>query len=1163
LGAIVYFPPGTYAVSSPILQYYYTQFIGDPTDRPIIAGLASFSGIALIDTDVYIPGGNGSEWYVNQNQFYRQIRNFIFDLTVMPSSNQEGDQTYVPTGIHWQVAQSTSLQNLHFNMPLSTAAGATTAVGIFTENGSGGFMSDLTFYGGNLGMRVGSQQFTATNLQFTSCLTAVSMIWDWGWTWKNVNVLSCYVAFDCTQMGGIDGQGVGSLTVIDSTFNGVPYAITVNNDNRPAITLDNLLIENSASVVLISGGATLLAGPTSGSETISSWAMGRRYTSLYDVGSNELSNLQPVPSKPSALLSDGGQYFQRSRPQYEDLSASSFISIADYGAVGDGTGDQSAAINEALANANGAVVFFPAGIYAVQSGIFVPVGTRMVGEAWSQIMASGTYFQDANNPNVLVTVGEAGDQGIVEISDILLTVSGPTAGAILLQWNVHESTQGSAGMWDTHFRVGGAIGSNLQAADCPASGSVDANCIAASLLMHIPAYASGYFENVWAWVADHDLDIPEQSKINVFCGRGILIESSGPTWLYGTSSEHSVLYQYQLTNASNIFLGHLQTESPYYQATPPATEPFTLGQFVDDPLFENCLGSAGGCAKAWALRILKSTEVYIYGAGVYSWFEAYSQDCLSTESCQQALIDTSYSQGIWMYSIYTKGSTESVSPEGGVPIVMQADNRNGYLTAISAWLALAEAGGDLGGESTGNNRHITPDNVSIVPLPCTTVPPSQTFTMSAECTSGILALPTAGTQNSPPGPSQCDEECDIFRLLSQTCCGSNGTLANPILIPPLLPVPLPIPLPIGFIPNVAFSVPANPEDISDTEDSQTIPCCVPLVVPVVIPAGFVPLSIADGPSLLIPPPIILPNTDSPSNARTAACPNGVCCDPSLSTSVGLCGNGNFPLYLPGTGIDCSSPDDAADLSSFLSSCQIWAMDNPGQVSIYANVVQQCLDCTGYENLFSKREFILTSNTTTPTTKKAPSLVERADACPSPPSSTTSTPPSNPTCDRIYTCDGNSFPNVCGHAESAISVRGFPSIMTRQLRGIHGTQPWSKGKYGADAILDRAQGSKPAEGWGLLGCSVEEYPWSSGRNRDMKPALRLIPKDENQKHGDDLNRWLADWASKAGGASNLVGRPFCKTLPLLYSIHPCQVCFLSLICVCLSIRYRIYQFETRR
>lgn len=78
--------------------------------------------------------------YVNQNQFFRQIRNFIFDLTQMPQATDDDGQALVPTGIHWQVAQATSLQNLVFNMPTTSD---TTAVGIFTENGSGGFVSDL------------------------------------------------------------------------------------------------------------------------------------------------------------------------------------------------------------------------------------------------------------------------------------------------------------------------------------------------------------------------------------------------------------------------------------------------------------------------------------------------------------------------------------------------------------------------------------------------------------------------------------------------------------------------------------------------------------------------------------------------------------------------------------------------------------------------------------------------------------------------------------------------------------------------------------------------------------------------------------------------------------------------------------------------------------
>lgn len=62
-------------------------------------------------------------------------------------------------------------------------------------------------------------------------------------------------------------------------------------------------------------------------------------------------------------------------------------------------------------------------------------------------MAIGSKFEDVRNPRVAVKVGNEGDVGIVEIQDLLFTVSGPTAGAVLVEWNIHESSQGSAGLW--------------------------------------------------------------------------------------------------------------------------------------------------------------------------------------------------------------------------------------------------------------------------------------------------------------------------------------------------------------------------------------------------------------------------------------------------------------------------------------------------------------------------------------------------------------------------------------------------------------------------------------------------------------------------------------------------------------------------------------------
>jgi len=69
--AIVYFPPGTYLVSKPIIQYYYTQFIGDAKQVPTIKATSTFVGMAIIDADPYEEGG--VNWFTNQNNFYRQV----------------------------------------------------------------------------------------------------------------------------------------------------------------------------------------------------------------------------------------------------------------------------------------------------------------------------------------------------------------------------------------------------------------------------------------------------------------------------------------------------------------------------------------------------------------------------------------------------------------------------------------------------------------------------------------------------------------------------------------------------------------------------------------------------------------------------------------------------------------------------------------------------------------------------------------------------------------------------------------------------------------------------------------------------------------------------------------------------------------------------------
>jgi glucan 1,3-beta-glucosidase len=59
-GAVIYFPPGKYLISRPIIQQYYTVFMGDPKNKPSIVGSADFEGTALIDAD---PRSGANNWY--------------------------------------------------------------------------------------------------------------------------------------------------------------------------------------------------------------------------------------------------------------------------------------------------------------------------------------------------------------------------------------------------------------------------------------------------------------------------------------------------------------------------------------------------------------------------------------------------------------------------------------------------------------------------------------------------------------------------------------------------------------------------------------------------------------------------------------------------------------------------------------------------------------------------------------------------------------------------------------------------------------------------------------------------------------------------------------------------------------------------------------------
>ncbi|KAF8549344.1 glycoside hydrolase family 55 protein [Imleria badia] len=670
--AIIYFPQGTYLVSSAINTYYYTQMIGDAKNPPTLLASSKFNGFAVIDADPYIPNGWGAQWFTNQNNFFRSVRNLIIDLRQIPSGNSA-------IGLHWQVAQATSLVNVVVEM---SATSGTNHQGMFMENGSGGFMGDIIFNGGKIGIQVGSQQFTVRNLTVNNANVAVSGIWNWGFTFQGVTINNCQVGFDLAVGGTTqENQGVGSEAIIDAVVANTPVFVqssVASNGTLPySLVLNNIKLANVPTAVGVTNGDTILAG---GTTTIASWGQGHVYSGTGGHKTWVQGNIASG-NKPSVLLDSSGRIFGKARPQYANYATSQIVSVKSQGAKGDGKTDDTAAIQNVFNQYAGyKIIFFDAGVYYVTNTITIPTGTQIVGEAWPVILGGGTKFQSQTNPRVVVQAGTAGSQGVLEISDIILSTAGPAPGAILLEWNVHDppGQQGAAGLWDTHIRLGGAAGTNLQLANCP-SGSMNAACQAAFLGIHLTPGSSAYFEGTWVWTADHDIDVPGSPQISIFTGRGILSESAGPVWFIGTS-EHAVLYQYNLVNAQNHYIGFAQTETPYYQPVPAAPAPYSTSSTYHDPTFSSSVDSG----MAWGMYIQASSNIILFGAGFYSFYRNYDQSCLTSNSCQTHIFNIDTASSVAVYSLSTVGSTYQLSVEEN-GVVHQGDNSDGFQSTLTAW----------------------------------------------------------------------------------------------------------------------------------------------------------------------------------------------------------------------------------------------------------------------------------------------------------------------------------------------------------------------------------------------------------------------------------------------------------------------------------------------
>jgi glucan 1,3-beta-glucosidase len=123
-------------------------------------------------------------------------------------------------------------------------------------------------------------------------------------------------------------------------------------------------------------------------------------------------------------------------------------------------------------------------------------------------------------------------------------------------------------------------------------------------------------------------------------------------------------------------MGLIQTETPYYQPSPAPPSPFSVNSAYSDP--------NSSINAAWGLWVATSSNILVFGAGHYSFFQNYAQACLPNANCQSQIVNIDSTSSIAIYGLSTVGTTYqlSVNQQG---VISASANPDGFQDTVTAW----------------------------------------------------------------------------------------------------------------------------------------------------------------------------------------------------------------------------------------------------------------------------------------------------------------------------------------------------------------------------------------------------------------------------------------------------------------------------------------------
>lgn len=126
-------------------------------------------------------------------------------------------------------------------------------------------------------------------------------------------------------------SNIGSILLVDSSISNTTTGVLLRNNYEPNVNdlsgtllLDNVQVDNVITMVQGTSGDAILT--LNGQQTINSWGRGSLYLDNSGIGTISTGVL-PRITKSSNLLDNEGNFFQKSRPQFQQFSAYDFVSV--------------------------------------------------------------------------------------------------------------------------------------------------------------------------------------------------------------------------------------------------------------------------------------------------------------------------------------------------------------------------------------------------------------------------------------------------------------------------------------------------------------------------------------------------------------------------------------------------------------------------------------------------------------------------------------------------------------------------------------------------------------------------------------------------------------------------------------------------------------------